>query len=53
MWQNMYDELVRNMKRKGIPLEVKIMPKEFTKNMRIARFDFEEHLILLIINYYN
>ena len=36
MWQGMYDELVRNMKQKGIPLEVKIMPKEFTKNMQIA-----------------
>ena len=36
MWQGMYDELVRNMKQKGIPLEVKIMPKDFTKNMKIA-----------------
>ena len=36
MWQTMYEELVTNMQRKGIPLEVKIMPKDFTKNMRIA-----------------
>ena len=36
MWQTMYEELVTNMQRKGIFLEVKIMPKDFTKNMRIA-----------------
>ena len=36
MWQVMYEELVTNMKRKGIPIEVKIMPKDFTKNMKIA-----------------
>ena len=36
MWQTMYEELVTNMKRKGIPIEVKIMPKDFTKNMKIA-----------------
>ena len=36
MWQKMYEELFRNMKQKGILLEVKIMPKDFTKNMRIA-----------------
>ena len=36
MWQNMYEELVRNMNQKGIRIETKIMPKEFTKNMKIA-----------------
>ena len=36
MWQNMYEELFRNMKQKGIPLETNIMPKDFTKNMIIA-----------------
>ena len=36
MWQVMYEELVTNMKRKGIPIETKIMSKDFTKNMKIA-----------------
>ena len=35
-FERMYNELVRNMKQKGIPLETKIMPKDFIKNMRIA-----------------
>ena len=36
MWQVMYEEFVTSMKQKGIPIETKIMPKDFTKNMRIA-----------------
>ena len=35
-FERMYNELVRNKKQKGIPLETKIMPKDFIKNMRIA-----------------
>ena len=35
-FERMYIELERNMKQKGIPLETKIMSKDFIKNMRIA-----------------
>ena len=35
-FERMYIELEKNMKQKGIPLETKIMPKDFIKNMRIA-----------------
>ena len=35
-FERMYIELEKNMKQKGIPLETKIMSKDFIKNMRIA-----------------
>ena len=36
MFEKMYKEMVTNMKQRGIPLETKIMPKDFIKNFRIA-----------------
>tara|TARA_A100001388_G_scaffold53233_1_gene36295 strand:+ start:433 stop:1671 length:1239 start_codon:yes stop_codon:yes gene_type:complete len=36
MFEKMYNEMVTNMKQRGIPLETKIMPKDFIKNFRIA-----------------